>query len=65
MILKKSKLEKLMQMNFFTISGLSKAASIGTDTIVRAKRGQNISATTFKKLCEALHCKPKDLILFY
>lgn len=62
MILKKSKLEKIMQMNFYTISGLSKAASVGTDTIVRAKRGQNISATTLKKLCDALHCEPKDLI---
>lgn len=59
----KEKFEKLMKENFFNNSTLAETMGVNVMTVSKLRNGKTEpQAGTLKKLCEALKCKPTDIL---
>lgn len=56
------KLRELRRQNVLTIVELAKAASVSKNTISRAERGGNVHPSSVRKIAQALHVEPRELV---
>lgn len=56
------KLLKLLADNGITAYSIKKDKFINQETLQSIKKGYSISMTNLSKICERLHCQPRDLI---
>ena len=57
-------LETILQKRKRTYTSLVKDKIIGGGTLARLKAGQSISTDTINSLCNALRCKPSDIMRY-
>lgn len=59
-----SPLENTLRKRRRTYTSLLQDRIIGGGTLSRLKRGEGVSTDTIDALCNALHCKPMDIMRY-
>ena len=59
-----SPLDNILRKRRRTYSSLVQDRIIGGGTLSRLKRGEGVSTDTIDALCNALHCKPSDIMRY-